>query len=509
MKGFLLSLLLALGPAGKALAQDAVSAPVPNEPDRSAPIPPGLPRPFQMPSVKEDTLANSLKVALIEVHRSVLVSLNLMIPLGGSVYDPKQKSGLAELAAALMMEGAGELDSRRFAEALADIGAQDFDVSARKDAMHVSVLITKDRLDEALRLISTMLRSPRLPSAELNRLKNEALAGLQEEKGNPGALAGKRLDMRIFGDHPYGAHPDEKSIGGITLADVKNFHETRIRPEGAVLAAGGDVSLEELKTSAERNFDAWTSRGLGNIPAAPAALGALSARKPSAPSFEAGQDGRESGLVIDIIDMPGSAQSTIRAGHLSIRRDDPDFFPVAVMNAVLGETSILNRLEQNIRETHSWAYGAGSSIDARKWSGSFMIKTDVQTDHTTDALNEILKEISRLQTEPVPAEELEAAKRYKFGMFVIGQQHVQNLANQVAGIELYGLPPDTLQQYRDRILAVTAQDVQRAARKHLHPDQLQIVIAGDAAKIAGGLSHIAPVRVFDVDGRPKQLKKRL
>lgn len=476
MKALLLAVLLA--------APSSAQPTVPEPPvlDRTAPVPPAAARPFALPPLAQSALPNGLKLALIESHRVALVSVRLVFPFAGAAHDPSGRSGLAGLTAALMSEGAGALDARGFAEAVDDLGAT-VSASADKDALVVTVFAAKENLDAALALAAAMVRSPALPQPAFERLKGESLAGLEAEKGSPGKAAERRLEARVYGDHPYGASPDEASLSALAPADARDFHALRVRPEGAILAAAGDIEMPALAALAAKHFGSWTG--------APTLVPLADTPRLGAQAAPSG------GLVIDLIDVPGAQQSALRAGHRSLSRDDPDYLAVQLMNFILGRAPITNRLERNIREQHSWAYGASSSVDALRRGGMFAVETDVQTDATADALREVLGEMRRLQADPVPDAELASSKRLLAGLFVLRQQKVQDIAAQAAGIELQDLSPDTLQTYRDRVAALTAADVQAAAQKHLRPSELHIVVAGDAALVKGPLSAVAPVRLVN------------
>lgn len=457
-----------------------------SELDRSTPIPPGPARPFQTAPLGESALASGLRVAVAEARRLPIVAVQLVLPFAGSAYDPDGKSGLAAFVTGLMQEGAGGRDSLRFAQAFEALGAG-LEVKATPDAMVATVFTVKENLDKALGLLADMVRDPALPASELPRLQQEVLTGLEIQKGDPGKAAEETLARATFGSHPYGRSPDERSISGLTLGDIKAFHAAHVRPEGAIIAASGDVTLPEFSALATKHFGDWKGAA-----AAPGAVPAI-AETDGTPS--------DKGMIIQVIDMPGSQQSAIRAGHRSVARGAPDYAAVAVMNFVLGG-GMLGRLNQNLREKHGWAYGAGSRLDALKQGGSFVISADVETPATAQALREILRELSRLQTEPVPAEELERAKRELAGSFVLRQQKIQSIAAQAASVELYGLPSDYVARFRQQILATTIEDVRNAARAHLRAGDLQVVISGDAAKIRGELGQIAPVKVVPAAGGP-------
>lgn len=484
MKRVLLAALLAV--PSLAAAQTA-----PTDAERGTPVVPGPARPFQVPPLEESALKSGMKLALEQVSRLPIVSVRLILPYGGSAFEPDGKTGLSSIVASLMSEGTRNLDSRKFAEKIDELGAE-LNMDVQADAMTATLFTTKENLDKAMALMASMVREPALPEAQFQRIQQESQVGLEQQKGDPGALAGKRLDARMFNGHPYGRSADAQTVAGITLADVKAFHASNVRPESAILAVSGDVSMPEFQKLAAKHFGAW--KAAGGAGATPAEIPAIAETDTAAPS---------TGMGIDVIDMPGSQQSAIRVGHRSIARDAPDYFAVAVMNYVLGQMPITSRLEHNLREVHNWAYGARSEVEALKKGGSFTATADVQTDATSAALKEMLGEFQRLRDTPVPAEELAGVKRFMAGIFVLRQQTVQTIATQVGGIELYGLSKETLAQYRDKVMAVTADEVQAAARAHLRAGDLQVVIAGDAAKIKGELGQVAPVKVYDTDGNPK------
>lgn len=471
------------------LAVLAVPVAAQEEPDRGTPVVPGQARTFQVPAIQESDLKGGMKLALEQVSRLPIVSVRLVLPYGGSAFEPDGRAGLAGVVTSLMSEGTRNLPGAKFAEKLDDLGAV-LSVNAQPDAMVATLFTTKENLDKAMGLMADMVRRPALEQKDFQRLQQEMLVGLQTEQGDPGKLAGKRLDSTIFGSHPYGRSADAASVNAITLADVKSFAASNVRPDGATLVAAGDVSMPEFQKLAEKHFGAW--KAAGGAAALPADVPRVAEIDPAAPA---------TGMTIQLIDMPNSQQSAIRVGHRSISRDAADYFPTLVLNYVLGQMPITSRLEKNLREDHGWAYGARSEVAALKKGGQFVAEADVQTDATAKALQEMLGEFQKLRDVPVPAEELESVKKFMAGIFVMRQQTVQTIAAQVGGIELYGLPKDSLAQYRGQVMAVTADQVQAAARAHLRAGDLRVVISGDAAKIQADLGQIAPVSIVPAGGQ--------
>jgi zinc protease len=486
-----LALAAALSLALPAAAQEQPAAAGATEQERRTPVPSAPARPYQIAPVDRDQLANGLRLAAVRSARLPVVALQLALPYGGSSLDPRGREGLAELVAALVREGAGGRDADAFADAVAQLGAS-VSASAGADALIVSVYARKENVDQVLALVADMVRRPALPEASLDRLREETLQSLAAQRGEPGGLAERRLSAELFPDHAYGRSASEASVSAVTRGEAAAFAAAASDPRGAILASAGDLSLDELRVLADRHFGDWA--GAGALPALPARVaGPAAAAAGAAPA--------PTGLSITLFDLPGSGQSAVRIGQRSITRDDPDFYAVRVLMEVLGGGQ--GRLHRNIREDKGWAYGAYAFLNPSRLGGSIVAQTDVETPRTADALREVFAELDRIRTVPVPDEELLRAKRYANGGFLRRQATSEGVAAQTLSAELNGLAPGELAQYRDRIMAVTADQVLAAARKHLTPASLNIVIAGDAAAVYGPLRAIAPVTVLDADGAPK------
>jgi zinc protease len=473
----------------------AQGVPLATETDRSTPSAIGATASSSIAPAAKAALANGLGLSLIESHRLALVAVTLVIPAAGSDADPSGQDGLASFVAAMAKEGVPGLPTAAaLADAIDDIGAS-ISVSAGSDATTVSVLVLKENLARALDLVGKIVREPVSLSsspesaAALERLRQRTLSGLEMEKGDPESLAGKRLASGLFGDAPRGRSATEESINAITPAAVAARHRESMVPNGAVLSVAGDVTLDELKALAGASFGSWSSAALAavNVPVAvPTAL-MPGAANPS--------------LMIELIDLPGE-QAEMMLGMKSASRLDSSYDALSIAISVLGGP-LVGRLEQNIRETHHWAYGARASMSAWKDGGMTEIETKVQADKAGDALREILAEIERLRSTPVPADELAAAKTSLKGLYLQRNRTVQSLSARQAAIETMGLPASTLNDYPARIDAVTAAQIQAAARAALNPAGLKIVIVGDAALLAPQLAPYGTVKVFNADGKPR------
>jgi zinc protease len=476
-----------------ALAQ---GVPLATEADRSTPAATGATATSSIAPAAKAVLANGLGLSLIESHRLALVAVTLVIPAAGSDADPAGKDGLASFVAAMAKEGVPGLPTAAaLADSVDDIGAS-LTVTAGSDATTVSVLVLKENLARALDLVGKIVREPVSLTASpesdaaLERLRQRTLSGLEMEKGDPESLAGKRLASGLFGDSPRGRSATVESITAITPAAVAARHRESMVPNGAVLSVAGDVTLDELKALAGASFGTWAPAAQPTV-AAPAAVALGPVQTVSAAP----------GLVIELVDLPGE-QAEMMLGVKSVSRLDGSYDALSVAISVLGGP-LVGRLEQNIRETHHWAYGARASMSAWKDGGMTEIETKVQADKTGDALREILAEVERLRTTPVPVDELAAAKTSLKGLYLQRNRTVQSLAARQAAIETMGLPASTLNDYPSRIDAVTTAQIQAAARAALDPAGLKIVIVGDAALLAPQLAPYGTVKIFDADGKPR------
>lgn len=439
-------------------------------------------------------LANGLGLSLIESHRLPLVAVTLVIPRADSNSEPAGKDGLAGFVASMAKEGvAGLPTAAALSDAIDDIGAS-ISVGAGSDGTTVTAVVLKENLGRAMELMGKIVREPVSAAgsadsaAALERLRQRTLSGLEMEKGDPESLGSKRLAAALFGDTPRGRSATEDTVNAITAADVAARHRETMVPNGAVMSVAGDVTLDELKALAAKNFGAWAPSTVATPTGV--AVGPVQNSAVAAP-----------GLVIELVDLPGE-QAEMMVGVLTAPRLASDYDALSMAVNILGGP-LVGRLEQNIRETHHWAYGARASNSAWKDGGMTQMETKVQADKAGDAMGEILKEIELIRSTPVPADELDAAKTSLKGLYLQRNRTVQALAARQAAIETMGLPASTLNDYPQRIDALTAAQVQAAARAWLDPKGLKIVIVGDAALLAPQLKPYGTVKIFGADGKPR------
>jgi len=323
--------------------------------------------------------------------------------------------------------------------------------------------------------------NPSFPEDELKLKKTNLLQELVVKRSQPDFLQEERFNKVVFGNHPYAViAPTPESVERMNVQSLKDFHAKHFVPNEAVLVVVGDFQTAAMQTLIEKSFGSWTMAAL--------------------PVAELPQMPKQSGRRIYLVDRPGSVQAAVKLGNVAIKKKDPDYFPLLVANQILGGAAH-SRLFLNIREQKGYTYGAYSGFAARRDPGAFAAEAEVRTDVTAPSLQEFLYELERIRNVKATDKEIKDAKNYLTGSFQLGLETQAGRAQKLLEVQLYDLPPDYLQKYTAQILAVTADDVRRVARKDIDLDNLAIVVVGDASKIKPDLQYFAPVDVYDTSGK--------
>jgi zinc protease len=466
-----LALVAACAPAGPALAPSPVG--IPDE------VPGLLPEePLAFPAFEEFRLANGLQV--IHVHHAVqpIANLTLYLRTGGAD-DPVARAGRTAMAAELLDKGTTTRSAEQISEAIEGVGGSLW-TGADADFLTISSTVLAEDLPLAFDLVADITRRPTFPEAEFALVRQRTLSGLRAQLGQPGEIARRRFVQEVYGEgHPYGTSPVPASVEAVTRQELVDLHARTFRPDAAVLVVAGAVEAARARTLAEQHFGDWQP-GAAARPALPAPAD----RGPTR---------------IALVHRPGSVQATIRVGHRGIRPDEPDFFPLQVMNRVLGG-GFTSRLMQRLRDEKGWAYGAGSSLTQPRDVGIFFATTEVRTAVADSAVAEILSQLHALRDQPMDAAEMQSAVNYLVGNFPLTIETAGQIAGQIARARLIGRPLEHITQYRERIQAVTPEDVSRAARRHVDAGRATVVVVGDAVELLPRLSGIAPLQLYDVEG---------
>jgi zinc protease len=442
-------------------------AQVPNWPTESPPRP--LPaRDVKFPPYQFRTLSNGLQVIAVVHHEQPAVSLRLIIRAGGA-QDPAEKSGVATFVAALLDQGTTTKDAEQIATSIDSIGGL-IGTGAGSDLTFINAMVMKDSLDFGLDLVSDVARNPKFAPEEIERQRQQILSGLKVGYEDPDYIAGMVFDRLVYGFHPYG-RPDSgtpDTIMGITRDDLVAFHRAWFGANNAILAIVGDISHEEAFAGAERAFGKWGSTELP----------AVKPIEPPPPTRR-----------VVVIDRPGAVQTEIRVGNVGLPRKHKDYLALDLAINILGGEGG-NRLHRVLRSDRGLTYGASADINALKDSGNIVADTDTRSETTGEALRLTVDEFSRLQRQRVQERELADAQAYLTGSFPLTIETPSAIALQVLNAVFYGLDLNELQTYRERVNAITPDDIQRVAREYLKPDRLSIVLVGDASVFAKQLSGI-------------------
>lgn len=443
----------------------------------------GPPRDYRFPRFERRTLENGLQVIVAPVTKLPLATVLLVVD-AGAIADPVGSEGLAMLTAQLLLEGTeGIPDGAQLTERFERLGAA-IDAHATWDAALLRMTAKTDRLEAAMALFGEVVMTPTFPAREVERLRAERLAELLQQRAEPRGLADEMFERFTYDPASRYARPDggsEASVRAITRDDVAGFHERRFRPVGATLIIAGDVSMDEGVRLASASLGGWH----GDAPSA--------ALTTDAPARHA--------RAIHLVAKEDAPQSELRIGHPGVPRAHPDYFPIVVMNAVLGGL-FSSRINLNLRERNAYTYGAFSEFDWRRQAGPFVVSTAVKSDVTDAAAREVLHEIDRMRAEEIAEDELTLATSYLDGVFPIRYETTAAIASALASLVIYRLPDDYFDTYRAHIRAVTRSDVLDAARAHLDPDALQMVIVGDPRAIQAPLEKLGfgDMTVYDAMG---------
>ncbi|HEX8398280.1 MAG TPA: pitrilysin family protein [Pyrinomonadaceae bacterium] len=435
----------------------------------------------KLPKAQEATLSNGLQVVLLENHKVPTFSMQMVV-LSGGLSDPQTARGVASFTASLLREGTAKRSSKEISEQSESLGAV---IGANAGLSGFTSNVTAaglvENLDQTLDIFADVVRNPAFPTEEVDKYKARTLAQLPLQRSNPGLLAAERFNRAIYGEHPASlVLPPVESLRTLTPDALKQFHQTYYRPNNAILAVTGDITMKELMPKLEKAFGDWQK---AEVPATKIpTVAALS--KPG----------------IFLIDRPGSVQTVLQLGNVGIERTNPDYFSVLVMNQIFGGGPQA-RLFMNLREDKGYTYGAYSGFGGSKFPGTVQASSSVRTDVTEGALKEFMYEIKRIRDEKVPAEELENAKRSIIGSFALSLEQPQALLSNIVTQKLYGFPVSYWDDYPQQVSRITVDDVQRAAQKYLDLPHLQIVAVGDAAKVRSALATYGSVEQYDVEGK--------
>ena len=431
---------------------------------------PGTPRPYRLPPFSRTRLANGVEVIVAPFHRLPVATVRIIVE-AGATSDAPGRAGESWLTARSLVEGTATQSAEEIAAAVERLGGE-LEPDLDWNDISISTTIRNTAVPEALGVMGALVDQPTFPESGVLRNQTEQISEREQAKRDPREHADDMFARVAYEPGARFALPeagDAELIRHFGRETVLGFHSAHFMPQRTCVIVVGAVNTEDTVDQVAATLGAWSATATGNprtdvdIPSATPA--------------------------IHVVDRPGAAQSELRIGHIGVPRLHPDYFALVVMNSVLGGL-FSSRINLNLRERHGYTYGAFSAFHWRVQAGPFVISTAVQTDATAAAIREVLTEVNRIRDERISEDERSLAVNYLAGVFPIRYETTAAIAAGLAAMRIFGLPADYFDTYRERILAVSAEDVLRVARAHLRPEQLQIVALGEARDIEPQLASL-------------------
>jgi zinc protease len=441
----------------------------------------------KLPRPVETILPNGMTVLIMEDHRFPTITVDFTIQGAGALWEPADQHGLAGVTAQMLREGTPTRSSKQINEEIDRLGAS-FSAAAPfgDGATSAGASGLSDNVDAWFPVVADILLNATFPDDELAKLKKRLKVQLVQQRQQPGFLASERFAKAVYGSHPAATiSGTPESIDALTSEKLAQWHKARYTPQNTILGIAGDVNAKEFTAKLAKWFAAWPKTDF--VPAATPQTTPDTQRR------------------VFVIDRPDSVQTTVAMGDIAIARTSPDYPAMVVMDQILG-AGASSRLFLNLREAKGYTYGVYSSFTARKYAGPFRAGGDARTDVTEGAMTEFWNEFKRIRDEQVPASELDDARHAVVASFALSLEHTDQLLDFAVEQNIYGLPADYWDKYPAQIAAISADEVQRVAKKYVDPETMQIVAVGDAKKIAPILQKYGAVELFDVQDNPVALQ---
>ena len=461
-----------LGPKAGALRP----ADFPEKPPVSGPID-TVPEPV----VAKKRLANGLNIAVISNHEVPMVSMVLGIRSGAWT---EQKPGVAAMTMSMVSQGTKNKTAKQMAEVL-ESNAISLAGAAGMDSSSITGSALSDKVPLAIELLADMALNPTFPKEEYSILSSQTLLGLTISTKTPEYLADREFRRSIYGEHPYArtVTGEVSDVRAIKIDDMKDWFAANVRPNNCTLYLAGDITSEAGFELVEKYLGDWKVDGELSLPALPVL--------PENPKTQ-----------ILLYDRPGSEQSQIRVGHVSIGRTDPSYSQAMVMSSILGG-SFNSRLNKAVRVDKGLTYGARGGVSARRFAGEFQISTFSKTVSTVDTIRTILDVVQTMQEGNPTETELEDTKTFVTGSFAGDRETPEATIGDLWLLETESLPSNYQKLFLGEVTKTSAEQVKDVSEKLIHRDGLVIVVVGEAEKIKADLEAIAPVTVINEETSKK------
>lgn len=434
---------------------------------------------FDPPKVDRVVLENGMILYLLEDHDLPLFNITARIRTG-AVYEPPEKAGLASLTGYVMRNGGTlSMPADTMNEDL-EFMAASVETSIDRESGSASLSTLKKDIDKGLKIFADVLMNPAFPEDKIRMRKDEVIESIRRENDNPAQIAGREFRKIMYDSkHPYNRKIEGtlESIEKITRDDMLAFHKKFFHPNNIILGISGDFNKEELIRKLNTAFAGWKKEEI---------------RFPEVPKVEKRFEKSVYYVYKDI------NQANVLMGHLGIHRKSPDYFPVMIMNFILGGGSFTARIPGRIRSDEGLAYSAYSVFQTSRDIGMFIVSCQTKLESTSRAISIALEELDKIRKTPVDKDELVQAKETFMNQFVFRFTTSASIVGQKVDIEYEELPLNYLETYLDNVQAVTQEDVQRVARKYLHPDEIKVLVVGDKEKFDKPLDSFGKVNVIEL-----------
>jgi predicted Zn-dependent peptidase len=430
---------------------------------------------FAPPEPSRVVLDNGLVVYLLEDHELPLVNLSAMMRTGGWL-EAQDKIGLAALTGSVMRSGGGGGRTAEQVDEELEHFAIELSMSIGRHSGTASLDVLSKDLERGLKIFAGLLRQPAFEAPRVELAKLQAIEGIRRRQDHPGSIVGREFLKQLYGpEHPSARESTIESIKGITRDDLVAFHQRTVHPNGIILGVTGDFKRDEMLALLRATFGDWQK---GEVPE----LNIADAREAGGPS------------IVRFVNKDTS-QTHLRIGHLTIREDDPDYVPLAIANDILGGSSFRSRLFNDVRTKRGLAYSVGSRLSVGMHDqGVWLMRAETKLPSTQEVISRFVANMERMRTEPVTDEELAEAKQAYVNSFVFSFASPAAVVGRFVELEYDGLPKDFLQQLRARVIALTKEDILKAAQKHFRPNRLTIVAVGPGEALPKLLSGFGEVK---------------
>jgi len=425
-------------------------------------------RQVNFPPFEVRTLDNGMRVLIILHHEQPAITMRLIVG-AGAAQDPQGKAGLAGLVGQLLDQGTATRSAEQIADGIDTIGGA-LGTGSGSDLTFANAVVMKDSFGPAMDLLADVVRNPAFAPEEIDRQKQQAISSLQVSANDPDYIASVVFDRLVYGFHPYGlpGSGTPSTLAGITREDLQAFHRRYFAPNNMILAVVGDTTTEEAMAQVQRVFASWPRVEL-TMP---------QPTEPPAPTRR-----------VIVVDKPDSVQTEIRVGQLAIPRKHKDYLAWDLAVRILGGEGA-NRLHRVLRSERGLTYGAQAETQAMKQAGDYMAETDTRTETTGEALRLMVDEFSKIERQRTSERELGDAQAYLAGSFPLTIETPNDIATQVLNAVFYELPVAEIATFRERVQAVTPDDVQRVAQQYVRSDRLSIVLVGNARAFVPQLKSV-------------------